>query len=189
MFGAHRSANRSDSPRDLDLAARAHLATRESVAVRSGRRQGLTHDPHNSELVSIMTLALSEIAGAPGAMANPAEAVRLGPKEPLAHFAYGSAALAIGDTRNAASAFREALRLDPSMDSARAQLVEALKQRNPLYRNLFRAPKRVGQLGIPRPLTFEIEFVIPIKWPFITIMHWALWATDALLTSRLSRDP
>jgi Tfp pilus assembly protein PilF len=132
-------------PASWILLARAHLATGEWWLSVQAARQGLTHDPHTSEFVSIMRLALSEIAGAPGAMANAAEAVRLGPKEPLAHFAYGSAALAIGYTRNAVSAFREALRLDPSMDSARAQLVEALKQRNLLYRNLFRALKRIGQ--------------------------------------------
>ncbi|WP_433685994.1 hypothetical protein [Nocardia sp. CA-119907] len=168
-------------PRIWILLAWVHLAREEWWLSVQAARQGLTYDPHDSELVGIMTMALSEIAEAPGAMANAAEAVRLGPKEPLAHLAYGFAALAIGDTGNAASAFREALRLDPSMDLARRQLIEALKQRNPVYRKLFRVLKGMDQPWLP------LAVLIPFCG-ILSVVYWVLWTADALLTWRLSRD-
>lgn len=175
------------------LLAKIHMAREEWQLSAQAAREGLTHDPHNSELVSLMTMALSEIAGAPGAMANAEEAVRLGPEDPLAHLAYGYAALAIRDTDKAVGAFQEALRLDPSMDVAREQLVEALKQRNPVYRGLDWLLKAIASIRIPPivliPLFIFSAGLLLLLFGLIATMRWAQWTADALLTWRLSRDP
>src|SRR6185295_5916341 len=46
----------------------------------------------------------------------------------------GWALLHAGDAKRALEHFREALRLDPELEFARAGVVEALKARNPIYR-------------------------------------------------------
>lgn len=56
------------------------------------------------------------------------------PESPRAHCNAGWAALQKSDHKTANNHFREALRLDPSSDNARAGLLESFKARNPLYR-------------------------------------------------------
>ncbi|WP_062992638.1 tetratricopeptide repeat protein [Nocardia anaemiae] len=163
------------------LLARIHMAREEWRLSAQAARAGLTHDPHNAELVSLMTMALSEI-GAPGAMASAAQAVRLDPEDPLAHFAYGYAAMATRDIDKAVSAFQEALRLDPSMDVARQQLVEALKRRNPVYRGMVWLQKENMGEAIA-PLVAKT-----LHWGLLWAICWAQWTVGALLTWRLSRD-
>ncbi|MGW6425523.1 tetratricopeptide repeat protein [Nocardia sp. NPDC055053] len=163
------------------LLARIHLAREEWRLSAQAAREGLTHDPHNSELASLMTMALSEITGAAGAMASAEQAVRLDPEDPLAHFAYGYAAMATRDIDNAISAFQEALRLDPSMDVARQQLVEALKRRNPVYRSVvWLLEENMGEAIAPLSTI--------LHWGFMWAICWVQWTVGALLTWRLSRD-
>jgi hypothetical protein len=61
------------------------------------------------------------------------EALAQDPEDALTHANMGWNALYERDRTRALEHFREALRLDPELDHARAGMVEALKARNPLY--------------------------------------------------------
>jgi hypothetical protein len=63
-----------------------------------------------------------------------AGALRKNPDDPWLHANQGYACLHANDPKKAAEHFREALRLDPEMDFARAGIIEALKARNIIYR-------------------------------------------------------
>ena len=167
-----------------DVIARLHLSLQEWwLAVRAAQR-GLACDPENSDLASLQSLALTELANAPGAAALAAEAVRLNPEEPLAHLAVGHAALGAKDPRAAEQAFREALRLTPANDHARDRLVIALKQRDPVYRVLYRWLNNLGKRRLRLPLALWVPFHI-----VIAAGHWGLWTAGAAGTLRLARDP
>jgi tetratricopeptide (TPR) repeat protein len=57
------------------------------------------------------------------------EGVRLAPEEPMAHVIAGDVHLTLGEVRSAASAYREALRLDPNHSHARHNLAVAERSR------------------------------------------------------------
>ena len=185
-LAAARAALRIDPTRAAtwDVIARLHLSLKEWWLAVQAAQRGLACDPENSDLVSLQSLALTELANAPGAVALAAEAVRLDPEEQLAHLAAGHAALAAKDRQAAARAFREALRLAPGSDHARELLVIALKQRDPVYRALFRWLNGLGRQHLRLPLALWIPFHI-----VVAVGHWALWTASAAGTLRLARDP
>lgn len=167
-----------------DVIARLHLSLKEWRLAAQAAQQGRACDPENSDLASLQSLALTEMANAPGAVALAAEAVRLRPEEQLAHLAVGHAALAAGDPRAAAQAFRAALQLAPGNDSAREWLIIALKQRDPVYRVLFTTLNGLGKQRLWLPLFAWIPFHL-----IVAAGHWMLWTASTAGTLRLARDP
>lgn len=166
------------------LVTRLHLKLNECWLAAQAAHRGLTHDPEDSDLASLQSLALADLALAPGAATLAAQAVRLNPEEPLAHLAVGHAALVAGDPGTAARAFREALRLDPGNEHAREWLVIALKQRDPVYRSLYQALRGFGKQRLRLPLAlWAVLFIV------LAAANWALWTADAVQTLRLARDP
>jgi tetratricopeptide (TPR) repeat protein len=168
-----------------ELLARVHVFKGQWTQAAEAARRGLAVDPQESDLVSLLAVALTELGEAEQATAAAAHAVGLDPESATAHLAYGRAALAFGDPRRAADAFREVLRLAPGFDQARDLLVTALKQRNPLYRRLARL--RGGLRG--GRLVFLLPVVPPLVVVFILIavLHWAAWVAEAWTTLRLAR--
>jgi tetratricopeptide (TPR) repeat protein len=61
-------------------------------------------------------------------------ALAASPEDAVTHANQGWTLLHQGDPKRAMTHFREALRLDPTSDWARAGIVEAMKARNPIYR-------------------------------------------------------
>ncbi|MHA4855046.1 tetratricopeptide repeat protein [Rhodococcus sp. MSC1_016] len=162
------------------LIARVHLARRELAWAMAAIREGLTHDPENSELLSLMSLALTDARDVPGALAWAEQAIRLEPESPFAHLVYGFAVRATEKPERAYAAFREALRLDPTMDAARDALVETVKRRNSLYRSLF------DTLHADTHESWLPFWIWAVLFACLSVAHWGLWVLDAILTTLLS---
>ena len=66
------------------------------------------------------------------------EALAIDPENDRAHHVLGLVGLNRGDSHEALAGFREALRLDPTDESAREGVVLALKARHPVYARVLR---------------------------------------------------
>jgi hypothetical protein len=122
------------------------------------------------------------------------EALAREPENTLSHANQGWALLHGGDHRQALTHFREALRLDPMQDWARAGIVEALKARNPVYRLLLRYWLWMSRLtdeeqwetvailasgwralrAIARavPLLYAVVFPLSLVYRFFSVLTW-----------------
>ncbi len=95
---------------------------------------GLQLEPQDTNCLNLRSLALTRL-GRGGEATDAVDAsLAHDPDNPYTHQARGFALLHRGDAKGALHHFQEALRRDPTLDGARAGLVEALKARNPLYR-------------------------------------------------------
>lgn len=95
---------------------------------------GLALDPQHIGCLNLRSLALVRLGRQQEAHDTLDAALAHDPDNPLTHQARGFALLHRGDPAGALRHFQEALRRDPTLDGARAGLVEALKARNPVYR-------------------------------------------------------
>jgi tetratricopeptide (TPR) repeat protein len=130
-----REALRLD-PTDADhyaLLAGIHLERRDWPAALEAAEEGLGHDAEHVGCNNLRAMALTKLGRTAEAGATIAAALSRDPEDPFSHANQGWTALHEGDTKKALEHFREALRLDPELDYARAGLVEALKARNPIY--------------------------------------------------------
>ncbi len=100
--------------------------------------QGLQLDPEHVQCLNLRALALTNLGQQDEARQTLATALARDPDNALTHANQGWALLHAGDHRRALEHLREALRLNPLLDWARAGIVEALKARNPLYRLVLR---------------------------------------------------
>lgn len=96
--------------------------------------QGLRLDPQDTDCLNLRSLALTKLGRSAEADASVEASLAHDPDNPFTHQARGFALLQQGKAMPAAQHFREALRRDPTLDGARAGLVEAIKSKNPLYR-------------------------------------------------------
>ncbi|MEO1236204.1 MAG: tetratricopeptide repeat protein [Planctomycetota bacterium] len=98
--------------------------------------RGLERDPEHTGLGNLRGMALTQL----GRRREAGEAVdrnlQADPEDPMSHANRGWQRLHAGRAREALDCFREALRLEPGHEWAKAGLVEALKARNPIYRFL-----------------------------------------------------
>ncbi|MDA0634825.1 tetratricopeptide repeat protein [Nonomuraea sp. MCN248] len=170
-----------------DLLARVHLTRKDWPQVAAAARRGLELEPQNAELTGLLSMALTMLDRHEEARSVAAQAVGNDPESTLAHWARGIAALAGGDPGTAAGAFREVLRLDPTVEGARDYLVHALKLRNPVHRMLSRWRQRfVGG--------WRLLFLLPALPPVIAVfaiialLHWVGWLVESWTTLRLARN-
>jgi tetratricopeptide (TPR) repeat protein len=166
--------------------SRAHMGLGEWQPAAGAARRGLEIDPQDSDLVALLAMALIVLGDRDGARAAAADAVRLDPENVLAHLVYGRAALAFGDPRQAADSFREVLRLDPGYGQAMDLLVEALKQRNPVYRWLDRLRERFFG-GWRLVLLLPVAPWLVLVFILIAVLHWAAWVAESFTSLRLAR--
>lgn len=96
--------------------------------------QGLAIEPEHALCTNLRAQALVQLGDRPAAAATMGQALARRPDDPYAHANQGWALLHQGDPHKAMEHFREALRLEPGMEWARAGIVEAMKARNFLYR-------------------------------------------------------
>lgn len=108
---------------------------------------GLAYDPNHPGCTTARTLALLQLGQTDDARDAAGDALRRNPDNPHAHAAQGWAELHAGRPKEALTHFREALRLDPSSDWARHGLIEALKARYWLYRQMLRFFLWMGRLS------------------------------------------
>lgn len=96
--------------------------------------QGLAIDPESEHCTNVRARALTQL----GRRAEAADAITgtlsRNPENAYSHANQGWTLLADGNHAKAVEHFREALRLDPNLEWARAGVIEALKARNLLYR-------------------------------------------------------
>ncbi len=95
---------------------------------------GLRLDPENAECANIRASALQRLGRVEEAGAVLDAALSREPENAFTHANKGQNLLREGDAAGALEAYREALRLDPNDEQARAGVVEALKARSLFYR-------------------------------------------------------
>lgn len=100
--------------------------------------RGLAIDPQDSGCGNVRAAALVRLGRHEEADATIDGMLEEAPNDPYAHANLGWSLLHQGDHRQAGQHFREALRLDPNLEWARAGLLECLKARNFLYRGVLR---------------------------------------------------
>lgn len=98
--------------------------------------EGLSLDPTNARCLNVRAQALLRLGREHEARATLQSALADDPEDPHAHAAQGWTALHGRQYDQALFHFSEALRRDPTLDYARAGLVEAMKAKNWLYRPL-----------------------------------------------------
>jgi tetratricopeptide (TPR) repeat protein len=96
--------------------------------------QGLRVDPENVGCTNIRAMALVKLGRRAEAGMTIDMALSRDPDSAITHANQGWTLLHAGEPRKAMEHFREALRLDPELDWARAGIVEAMKARNFFYR-------------------------------------------------------
>jgi tetratricopeptide (TPR) repeat protein len=106
-------------------------------ALRSAER-GLALDPEQVNCSTVRTMALLQLGEKDRAAEQTADALRRDPDNDLSHTAAGWAALHSGKPDDALRHFRDALRLDATNDWAKAGMIEAMKARYWLYRQMLR---------------------------------------------------
>jgi tetratricopeptide (TPR) repeat protein len=96
--------------------------------------RGLEIDPEHQLCTNMRAQALVKLGDREGAAATMGEALARRPDDAFTHSNQGWAMLHAGQPYKALEHFREALRLDPELEWARAGIVEAMKARNFIYR-------------------------------------------------------
>jgi Flp pilus assembly protein TadD len=96
--------------------------------------QGLSLEPEHEELANLRALMLNKLRRPMDTAAAIQASLYRNPDNARTHATQGWVQLETGKPYEAMDHFREALRLDPTLNWAREGIVEAMKARNPLYR-------------------------------------------------------
>ncbi|MEM7627026.1 MAG: tetratricopeptide repeat protein [Planctomycetota bacterium] len=124
-------------PYDADhyaLRAQIEIAARRWADAAEWAEKGLAVDAEHMACTNIRALALSNLGRRDEANRAIDAALKTAPEDSYAHANRGWSELHAGRPRPAMKHFKEALRLEPTNEFARAGMVEALKARNPVYR-------------------------------------------------------
>ena len=135
-FRAVKEALRLD-PADADiftLLASIELGRNRWPAALEAAEQALALNPEHVGAANLRAMALVRLGRKAEAMQSVDYALHRAPEDAFSHANQGWNCLHQNDPRRAQEHFREALRLDPTLDYARDGMLEALKARNPVYR-------------------------------------------------------
>lgn len=125
------------APEDADnfsLLAAIQLNLGDWSAALTAAEQALAIDPEHTEAANFRAMALVRLGRKDEAMTTVDSALERDPESAFSHANQGWNCLHRNDPKRAIDHFKEALRLDPTLEYAREGLVEALKARNPVYR-------------------------------------------------------
>jgi hypothetical protein len=125
------------NPADADNYARVAVtlfAQEKWQATLGAALAGLAYDAEHAGCQNLRTMALTKLGRQHEAVESVDESLARDPDNALSHANKGWTLLHQGQPKEALEHFREALRLDPTFDYARAGMIEALKARNPVYR-------------------------------------------------------
>jgi len=137
-FRAAQEALRLD-PADPDyhsLLASIELARRRWPAALESAEQALALNPEHVGAANLRSMALVRLGRKAEAMETIDYALHRAPDDAFSHANQGWNCLHRNEPKRAQEHFREALRLDPTLDYAREGMLEALKARNPVYRGM-----------------------------------------------------
>ncbi len=115
-----------------------YLGKRQWQAALQAAEEGLKFEPEHIRCVNFRSTALSQLGRNTEAGFLLNTALRSAPQEALTHASQGWLHLKQGLHQKALEDFREALRIDPNFEYARAGIVEALKARNIIYRGMLK---------------------------------------------------
>jgi Flp pilus assembly protein TadD len=110
-----------------------HLGGQDWQAALDSAERGLALDPEHSQCSNLRALALTRLGRADEAVSTAEAELNRDPDNGYTHAQRGWALVHQRRYKEAALAFREALRLEPGLEWARQGLIEALKARNPIY--------------------------------------------------------
>lgn len=108
------------------------------AAALEGAETGLGVDPDHVQCNNIRAIALTNMGRRDEAGATIESALRSNPEDPVSHANMGWTKLHAGEPDEAAEHFKEALRLDPENQWAQQGIVESLKAKNVVYRQILR---------------------------------------------------
>jgi tetratricopeptide (TPR) repeat protein len=111
---------------------------RDWTAALDAAEQGLEQDPEHISCNNLRAMALVKLGRNAEAGQTLASTLARDPENAYSHANQGWALLHEGKYTKALEHFREALRLEPGMDNARAGIVEAMKARTGIYALLLR---------------------------------------------------
>jgi len=109
--------------------------------------QGLAIDPDDNDCTNVRAMALVKLGKRKEAGRTIDAALARAPEDSLTHANQGWTLLEAGRREKAMEHFREALRLDPNQEWARAGIVEGLKSKNFIYRWLLKYFLFMSRLG------------------------------------------
>lgn len=124
-------------PHDSDLLAQRatiRLSLRDWSAALADSEAALRINAANTFAQNLRATALRQLGRAAEADAVGARTLEQSPEDAYSHSTQGWTLLQRGEIARAQGHFREALRLEPDFEPARAGMLEALKARNPVYR-------------------------------------------------------
>lgn len=111
-----------------------HLDQQRWQAALEAADEGLAIEPEHNLCINMRSQALVKLGNRAAAAETMDQALARRPDDPLSHANQGWTLLHQGKPQPAMEHFREALRLDPTMEWARAGIVEAMKARHFVYR-------------------------------------------------------
>jgi Tfp pilus assembly protein PilF len=122
----------------LNRLAAIHLARRDWPAALEAAEKGLEEDPEHVGCTNLRAMALVKLGRKDDASTAIARALARAPEDAFSHANQGWTLLHQGQRQKALEHFREALRLEPGMEFARAGIVEAMKSKNWIYALMLR---------------------------------------------------
>lgn len=170
--------------------------------------QGLEFAPEDVECTNLRAMALVKLGRRDEAGQSIDAALASEPDNAVTHANLGWTLLHSGEPKKAAEHFREALRLDPTLEWARAGIVEAMKARNPIYRGMLawflwmsRFSPRV-QMAMLLGLIFGNQLLaavcdavpalsgiqLPLAMAYV-LFAWMTWVAPSLFNLVLCLDP
>jgi tetratricopeptide (TPR) repeat protein len=134
-------------PDYLGLLAKVHLERRDWQGALKAADEGLELDAEHGECANARAMALTQLGRHKEAAETVEGALARDPEDPVTQMTQGWAMLHRQNAAKALQYFREALRLDPTLEGARAGIVEALKSRHIVYRLLLQYFLWMSTLG------------------------------------------
>jgi len=138
------------------LLASIELARRQWPAALEASEHALALNPEHVGAANLRAMALVRLGRKEEATATVDYALHRAPENAFSHANQGWNSLHRNDPKKAQEHFREALRLDPSLDYAREGMLEALKARNPVYRAMLAYFLWMGRLAARMQWVFII---------------------------------
>ncbi len=164
----------------FSLLSSIEYARRNWPAALEAAEQALALSPEHVRAANLRAMALVQLGRKEEAMQTVDYALRRAPEDALSHANQGWNCLHRNDPRQAQEHFREALRLDPSLDYARQGMLEALKARNPVYRAMLAYFLWIGRLSRKLQWLFIIVVYFTVRFAFGLAstqprLRWVLW--------------
>lgn len=137
----------SFSPDYYEMQGRIRFAQRRWRDALESAENGLAIEADHDGCGNLRAMSLTQLGRKEEAAATLGQSLSRDPHNAVTHANQGWTSLHQGDHKKALEHFREALRIDPELDWARAGMVEALKSRHLIYRIMLRYFLWMGRLG------------------------------------------